>query len=140
MQFEIIDHPADIGFRAKGKTLEETFENAGIAMYFLLVYDKTFGKDVKIDFEIEAEDLPALNYDYLEHLLILFDTESFVAEEIDVSVQKKKNSYLLRARLGGNRIDGLLVERQYDVKAVTYHMMEVKKVGMHWIIQVIVDI
>jgi SHS2 domain-containing protein len=30
--FEILDHPADIGFRAFGRTLPELFENAALAM------------------------------------------------------------------------------------------------------------
>ena len=33
--FEIIEHPADVGFRAHGATLQELFQNSALAMLSL---------------------------------------------------------------------------------------------------------
>jgi len=65
---------ADIAYEAFGKDLNETFENAALAIFELSAELKTVEAKKKIDFEIENETLDNLLYDFLSEILFLKDS------------------------------------------------------------------
>ena len=73
--YDYFDVTADIGFHAYGKSLNEAYENAGLAMFNVITDISKVKKDESREFEIVSEDLVSLLYDYLEELLFLQDTE-----------------------------------------------------------------
>jgi len=140
MEFEIIDHPADIGFRVVAPRLEESFEKAGRALYSLLLSSFDEEDAVEVKFNIRSEDLESLLYDFLEHLLIMFEVDDIIATGISVSLDESEGHYDLEGHVKGCMARPLSFKRNYDVKAITYHMMEIRETSEGWMIQVIVDI
>jgi SHS2 domain-containing protein len=78
----------------------------------------------------------SLLYDFLEQLVVLLN-EGFLLHHVSMIKIEKETS--LKATVVGDMID-----EKYDVnsevKAITYHDMEVKKLKGKYMIQVIVDI
>ena len=73
MKYEFIDHTADIMFKAYGKDLEGSFSNAAIAMTKSFCEEKVKG-NLKKEISVEGNDLENLLYNFLEELLVLFDS------------------------------------------------------------------
>lgn len=62
-----------------------------------------------------------------------------VISKFDISI-KKNDFYKLKATASGETINQEKHTLRSDVKAVTYHMFEVKKTGENWTARVILDI
>lgn len=128
-KFEFFDVTADIGYWAYGKTLEESFENAALAMFNVITNTQKVAKrDIK-ELIIESEDKVSLLYDFLEELLIFQELDLILFSDFDISIKKEKNNseetLKLNAIVKGESIDWNIHERKSEVKAITFHMMEV---------------
>ena len=122
-KFEYFEATADIGFKAYGNNLNEAFENAGLAM-FNIISDTSDVEPIKeISFEKTSEDPVALLYDYLEDLLFYHEIEFALFCEFHVEIDENLH---LKATIKGETIDWQKHERKTEIKAITFHKMEVK--------------
>jgi SHS2 domain-containing protein len=124
-KFEYFDVTADIGFYAFGKSLDEAFENSGLAMFNIISNTDDISAVKSIEFEITSEDKVSLLYDYLEELLFFHETEFMLFSEFDVQIQSNDDGYQLKAIVKGENINWDKHERSCEIKAITYHQMEV---------------
>ena len=133
-RFEELDHTADAGIRAYGKTLDELFANAAAGMFSLITDLETVRPVGEVEVRVHAEDVKALLFDYLSELLVLHETEKLVFSEFDAKVR----DLAVDARVRGERIDRGRHRLHMSIKAVTYHEMIVNP--DQGIAQVIFDI
>ena len=135
-----LPHTADAKFRAFGAELEEAFANAAYAMTNIIVDQKKVKSAVKQKISIKSEDEKALLYDFLEKLLILLDTKSFLLSKVkEIKIQKSDKGFSLNALiLGDNHPENY--DTKTTIKAVTYQEMEIRKEKGKVILQVVVDI
>lgn len=126
-KFEYFDVTADIGFKAYGQTLNEAFENAGLAIFNIISDTSNIAPKIDESFEITSEDEVSLLYDYLEELLFYHEVDFMLFSEFDVDIEKTGDQYHLKATIAGEPIDWLKHERKTEIKAITFHMMDVKK-------------
>ena len=138
-KFEYFDVTADIGFYAFGKNLNEAFENAGLAMFNIISDTDNIDSDKAIEFEITSEDMVSLLYDYLEELLFYHEVEFMLFSEFDIEIGEIDNNYNLKAIIKGESINWDKHERDCEIKAVTFHQMEVN-VGEVVELKAIVDL
>lgn len=129
----------DVAFEADGRTLEELFREAAIATFEVMV--DTMGVEAKITRKVELknEAVDGLLFDWLSELVYLKDAEAVLFCKFDVTI-KKNDAYELKARVSGENINQQKHDLRSDVKAVTYHMFEVKKTGENWTARVVLDI
>ena len=132
--YDYFDVTADIGFYAYGDSLEEAYENAGLAMFNVITDIKKVKKQESREFEIVSEDLVSLLYDYLEELLFLQDTEFLFFSDFKVNIEKivDENSsslenYKLTCSAYGEEINWDVHTHKSEVKAITFHKMCVKE-------------
>lgn len=118
-RFEELEHTADVGIRAYGKTLEELFANAAAGMFSLITDLASVRVVGEYKVRVEARDAKALLFDFLSELLFLHQTEKVLLSEFDVAVGPNS----AEARVRGERIDRTRHALHMDVKAVTYHAM-----------------
>ena len=71
--YELIDHTADVGIKAYGKTLSEAFENAAKGMFDIITDSSEIESIGQYNIELEAPDLEQLLVDWLSELLYLFE-------------------------------------------------------------------
>src|ERR1700689_1719610 len=76
--FEILEHPADVGFLAYGATLEELFANSALAMISLACDLEGVRETEKRKIEASSEDVESLLYAWLAEVLAVSDAERLV--------------------------------------------------------------
>ncbi len=144
LKFEFFDVTADVGYRAYGNSLANAFENAAIAMFEVITDTSTVKPLIKKQIRLEAEDECAILYDWLSELLFVHDTEYLVFSKFDIKIDSKLDGdierYILDASAFGEEFDPSKHERRSEVKAVTFHMMDIKIENLNIILQVILDI
>ena len=128
-KFEFFDVTADIGFWAYGKSLDKAFENAALAMFNVITDTKKVAKKKSKKIYVESEDKTSLLYDFLEEVLIIYELESVLFSSFYVAIKKEKindyEAYKLNGIATGENINWDIHERRNEVKAITFHMMEV---------------
>jgi len=135
-KFKFLEHTADIKFQAYGKTVEKAFENSAMAM-FNSMYDGKIKSKKKIKIKAKGKDFESLLYNFLEELLVLFDSEGFFLSEIN-NLKINKEEFSLEAEVEGSKAEDY--EIHIDVKAITYNEMFVKQEKGKWICQVVLDV
>ena len=139
LKFEFFDVTADAGFWAYGYTLEESFENAGLAMFEIMTDTDCVSPLIKKEFSIESEDKVSLLYDWLEELLFLHDVDFLLFSRFKVVISPLEEGYELKAEVWGDEINRTVHEQRDEVKAVTFHLMEVNE-EPEFKVQVILDL
>ena len=135
-RYEYFDVTADIGFKAYGKSLNEAFENAGMAIFNIISDTSNIDPLEEFEFEISSEDEVSLLYDYLEELLFYHEVEFMLFSQFSVVIDENLH---LKAKIKGEPINWDKHERKTEIKAITFHKMDVKKTN-HVEIQAIVDL
>jgi SHS2 domain-containing protein len=134
--YEYFDVTADIGFKAYGESLNEAFENAGLAIFNIISDTSNVEPKKEISFKIRSEDEISLLYDFLEELLFYHEIEFMLFSEFHVEID---DMLQLRATIRGEAIDWDRHERKTEIKAITFHKMDVKQ-GETVELQAIVDL
>ena len=140
MQYKFFDHTADVLFEAEGKDLGELFEAAGLATEETQVDLKDVKQKIKKKIGLEKDNVEMLLFDFLQELIFLKDAKLLLFSDIKVSVEEKDKKYYLNATLKGEKLDQKKHNLKVDVKAVTLHRFEVKKVKNGWFARIILDI
>jgi SHS2 domain-containing protein len=129
--FEPVEHTADIGLRVWGRSLEEMFHQAAIGLISLLVRLKKAPDESattrtvdRHDVAIEAADAEEALISWLQEILYLFEVEKFIPSAVEV--QRADASGVL-AHLTGAPFDPMHHEFRTDIKAATYHNLEIRK-------------
>lgn len=124
-KFEYFEVTADIGFYAYGNNINEAFENAGIAMFNIISNTDDIIAEKSINFEISSEDEVSLLYDYLEELLFYHEIEFMLFSHFNVQIERIDENFHLKAVIKGEDINWDKHERKTEIKAITFHQMEV---------------
>jgi SHS2 domain-containing protein len=129
----------DAAFEAEGRTLEELFVEAAVATFEVMVDTKGVEPRITREVELKNEAVDGLLFDWLSELVYLKDAEAVLFSKFNVNI-KKNDAYELKARVSGENINQQKHILRSDVKAVTYHMFEVKKTEENWTARIILDI
>ena len=134
--YRIIEHTADVGIEAEGRNLEEAFEETAKGMFAIITDGSKIEAREERRIEIPNEgDEEMLLVDWLSELLYIHDVEGLVFGEFNVSI--------------GEKLVGIAYGEEYsrekhgygvEIKAVTYHMLEIKRDKKGVLIKVLFDI
>ena len=104
-RFEFLEHTADVYVRANGKTMEEAYENAALAMFETMTDTDKIAQTQQETLEVEAEDQYALLYNWLEALLVKFETENMLFSKFEISDWKETDeTFKFKAKDLGRKI------------------------------------
>ncbi|OGO24499.1 MAG: hypothetical protein A2144_01845 [Chloroflexi bacterium RBG_16_50_9] len=121
-RFEFIEHTADVGLVAYGKTLAEAYANAAYGMFSIITeLDKVRTTESR-RVEISEEDWEGLLFEWLNHLVYLFDVEMLIFKEFEII---ELDGYRLQATCRGEKYDPSRHQLKLGVKSATYHMLKV---------------
>ena len=130
---------ADIAFEAYGQTLEELFESSALALFEAMVKLETVEAKETVKIELESDKIEDLLFDWLSELVYLKDAKAMLFVNFKLKIEDKRK-YSLLGQVEGEKINPAKHHLKVDVKAVTYHMLEVKREEGRWTAQVILDI
>ncbi len=138
-KFEFFEVTADVGYKAYGKTLNEAFENAALAMFEVMTDTSKIEPEIERKVEVESEDECALLYDWLSEFLVMLDVDYLMFSKFEVKIEKNEEGLSLKGTAWGEEFNPEIHESRAEVKAVTYHLMDVKQ-DNRVMVQVILDI
>ena len=140
-KFEYLEHTADIYIRAHGKTMEEAYENAALAMFEVMTDTDKITQRQEETLEVEAEDQYALIYNWLEALLVKFETENMLYSKFQITNWKETDeNFKFKAKIWGEKFDPQKHPQKVGVKAVTYHRMVIIRERDRVVLEFILDI
>jgi SHS2 domain-containing protein len=122
-QYELIEHTADVGVKAYGKTVAEAFEHVAEGMFDIITDESTIDPVGQYDIRLEAPDLEQLLVDWLSQLLFLNDAQNLVFGKFQVTLTGNR----LSAQVFGEKYDTKKHRMGAEIKAVTYHMLQVSE-------------
>lgn len=136
--FELLDHTSDVGILARAATFAGAFEQAARGLYALMVdLDQVEPLETR-EVTVAAPDRERLLVAWLAELLFLTESEGLVFSTFQVEVEPE--TITLRALAHGEPLDPARHDPAYDVKAITYHDLEVAEGPEGWRCRVIVDV
>lgn len=127
MKYEILEHRADLKIRVFGKSKEELFSNALLAMNEAMRAEIRKPEETsKGAIKIESADPQSLLVDFLNEVLYLSQVNKEVYE---VSLKKviDPSADSGRAEIEGELIGKKVEKFGEDIKAATYHDLEIKQ-------------
>jgi len=151
--YRYLDHPADVGFMARGRTLEELFANAARAMCDYGWGSARVLARKKVEIRARAATLEDLMFSWLSELLFLTDAEKWVFKAFDISsieqpfgyaqgklTSEKATLWEIRAVARGERFTKSRHRVRTYIKAVTYHQLAVRRTALGWQATVFLDV
>ena len=142
-RFEIIEHPADVGFFAYGDTLAALFENAALAMCSLACAPERI--EVRANREIVASgaDLESLLYAWLAEILAIADADQLVFRRVEVKALREPQDGTageVRGIAHGEAFDRERHAAGTYIKAVTLHQFSVEHTKSGYRARVFLDL
>ncbi len=136
--FEFLeDLKSDVIFKAYGKTLEELFSNAALALSSVICQvDKIEKKELR-EVEVGGEDLEDLMFNWLQKLIVMVDIDNLFFSEFEV-LGIREDDITLKARCHGEQMTP--EKGRTVVKSVTYYKYELRKTMEGYSVQVSLDI
>ncbi len=123
--FQIIDHTADVGIQVEGATLVDLFSEAAEATY-ALAFDahRDPHPPISVPIEASAPALDELLVAWLQECLALFQTRRLVLGHFWIDEIDEKH---VVGGAKGRKFDSARHSQQLEIKAVTYHQLEVSR-------------
>ncbi len=134
---ELIDHTADMGIIARGRSLKSLFSNAALGLMQLIVFSTEEKGTETMPVRLEGCDQTDLFVKWLGEILYLLQGEDMVT--VDVRL-KTLSTVKLEAEVVATGFDPGRHDVKLDVKAVTYHQSMVWNDGTLWMGRVILDL
>ena len=135
--FRILDHPADLGIEAYGKTVAEAFEQAALGLVSIIVDASSVEARECREVTLRGSDREQLLVRWLQEILYLYDGEHFIGGRFQIS---QLEPGWLQALVYGEPFDPKHHQTRLDVKAVTYHQLKVLEGTGNSSVRVFLDI
>lgn len=128
MSYKSLDHATDAIFEVTAANLQEAFVVAAKSVIETILDINTIEEKQERELLVTGKDLNYLLYNWLEELIILTITEGFAAKTVSVQIEKNAE-YKILAKLGGEKIDIKKHHFKVEIKAPTFHEMEIRQNG-----------
>lgn len=137
LTYVLIDHTADLGIRVRGDDLSQLFANAALALFDIIAKGSRIECSAELTMEINGDDWADLMVNWLRELLYLWNGKGRLVHSLKILSLVE---YTLTAVV---KYD-LYAEKKHtinrEIKAVTYHQIEVGQVSKGWTAQIIFDV
>lgn len=135
--FEVLDHTADIGFRAWGATRAELFANAALALESIAVEISDAREVEPYPIAASGDDEESLLVNWLNEVLYYLDGRRVVMRRFDI---EEPAPFQVVGKAWGEPRDPERHPGKLVVKGVTYHQLKIGKDARGWFAEVYLDI
>jgi SHS2 domain-containing protein len=136
-KFEILEHPADVGFIAYGGTLKGLLENAALAMMTLGCELDGIEERERREIRASGADNEALLFDWLAEILAVADADGLALRRAEVT---RAVEGAAQGVVYGEKFDKARHRAGTYIKAVTYHQLAIERVAAGWKATVYLDV
>ncbi len=134
--WEHFHHQADIGIRGVGRTLDEAFAEAAVALMAVICSPQKVQPAESVRIHCQGDDVELLFVDWLNELIYEMATRGMLFGRFEVTVTADK----LDGRAWGETADPERHETAVEVKGATYTQLKVARQDDKWIAQCVVDV
>jgi len=133
---------ADVAFEASGDSLEEVFDAATQATIEVMADPKTVSSDWHHEVDLSEEDIAALLFEWLSHLVFLKDAKSVVFQKAPLKVyfDQQRKRWSLHGAIIGEFINQSTQTLRGDIKAVTKHQYSLREENGRWVARIVLDL
>ena len=135
--FEILEHTADIGFRARGATVEELFQEAAAALVSVILDAEQIEPRIGYPLAASGDDRESLLVNFLSEVLYLVDGERIAPRRFLIETLEDT---CVAGLASGEPIDPARHRSKVIVKGVTYHQLRIWRDRDGWAAEVFLDI
>ena len=125
-------HTADWALKVWGPDLAHLLSEAAHGMYALMEVELSHEQPVAMPFEMKADDGESLLVSFLSELLYLGEDQGLAFDRFELDLQDFKLSGVLHG--------GLLASQRKEIKAVTYHELEIIYTGSRYEATIVFDV
>jgi len=136
-RYEQLPHTADIAVRIYGGDLKELFTNAAYAMFDIIADLEGLKSSVSVDIDVKAASKEELLVSWLDELLYNFYTKGIIFFSFDISSISEDH---LIAKAGGRHVGENRNRLKTEIKAATYHDLEIKKKDEGYSVDIVFDV
>ena len=136
-RWEHFPHEADMGIRGIGRTRDEAFEQAALAMTAVITDPSQVSATEMVEITRSAPDDELLLVDWLNALVYEMATRKLLFSRFEVHVQ----DHVLTARAFGEPMNTAKHHMAVEIKGATYTALRVaQESGGEWVAQCVVDV
>ena len=128
---------ADLLVEATGRTLGEAFAQITLGMFNMMTPLEGIREQEEFTLSAEGRDLESLLFNLMDEFLYINDTEFLVPKRVNVTVDHENLTAV--AVCQGERFSAETHEVGIQIKAVTYHMMEIRETPEGWYVRMVFD-
>ena len=133
MLYKILEHSADLKIQARAKTLPDLFSNflKAIAEFCQPEINQA-SPLISRQIQIKTNNLESLLIDFLSEVIYLMDVNKEIYTQVDLLIKDKE----LKGEIKGQKVERF----QTEIKAATWHDLEIKKINNQWQAIVLFDV
>jgi len=140
--YSVFDHTADLGLEVRGTSFEDLLATSARATFDQMLEDWPAAVDATQEVRVRpmsafAGDRAELFVEWLQELLFRFETQHLVPMEYEFLEVGPRE---IRADVGFGRFEPDRHRTRLEIKAVTYHNLEVREDADGWYARFILDI
>lgn len=124
--FRYLDHMTDAVIEAYGSNLEEAFEYAAKGLNDTMIDLSTVNPNTEVEISASGHDTHSLLFDWLDKVMLLLVADGIVMSEFKVRITRN-GGYSLKGHAMGEKLDLARHKYKVEIKAVTYHEMQVRE-------------
>jgi len=136
-KYEQLEHSGDIRIKVFGNSIEELFANAGFALSDLITDADKINTELSETIEVSGIDREELIVNWLAELNYLFITEEKVFNKFEI---ERITENELTATVLGEKVNPHRHPLKNEIKAVTFHDLQIKQVHKRWETKIVFDI
>jgi len=137
MRYKLIDHTADFGIHVFGADPEELFANAAFATFDMLTEIDSLESLKTTNLRVTGDDWSDLMVNWLRELLYLWNGKELLVKKTQILALSENE---LSANVELDPFDPDRHEIESEIKAVTYHQIQVSRGPDGWEAKIIFDI
>jgi SHS2 domain-containing protein len=135
--YRLLEHPADVGIEAVGRSLKDAFEYAALGLTSIIVERSSVDPSEQRFVSLQGSDPENLLVRWLSEILYLYDGEDFLIADVLVTHLAEGE---LAATLRGEKVNEQKHKLRMDIKAITYHQLKIEHIPEGFVIRVFLDI
>lgn len=139
--YRFIEHTADIAIEASGSSIEELFIAAAEGWKAIALEDAITNPAGKLELNLVQDSIEELLVNFLDELNFQLNTKKWIFSAVQLlRIIKEDSHWKLFSLLKGEYIDPVRHEVKVEIKAVTFHQVEIKKEEDEYKTMVVFDI
>lgn len=138
--YKQIDHTADIAFKVSGESLEELFSVAVEAWRSSVVEETKYSQIESKKFELKTSSKEQLLVDFLSELNFFLFTRKWLFNLVKkMKIENEGDTWILTVEIQWMPISAE-IEIKQEIKAITFHQMNIEKIENQYSTLLVFDI